>query len=265
MKRGVEHGNLGRFGHQFVQHVDAGVGRRVVKRRQLLAFGQVVARLGVDDDRAREILAARDDAVSDRIDLAQAAHRRFDVLHHHLEQLGQAFLHPLARDVVARLLEVGGKRHVHERRVGSHLLGDAFHERHLAVGLDQLAFERRAAGVHHQHEHRSPFPICAHRIVRSIFHCTSELVGSRRMPRGIGKAQRALTVGKARSIYNNPLMRIHLGIIRPFAGILISCVKIDALSQLASPQNERNRKACPAPPRILSADTPAWARASTLG
>ena len=156
MERRVEDGHLRRVRHVLAQHVDAGVGRRVVQRRQLLAQRELLARLVVDDGRLREVLAARHDAVADGVDLVEVADRRLDVISHHFEQLLQTLGNGLARHVVAHLLELGCERHVHACAFGAHFLGDALHERHLAVGFDELALKRRAAGVYDQYEHEVP-------------------------------------------------------------------------------------------------------------
>ena len=115
MKGGVEHGDLRRVRHHLAHHVDAGVCGRVVKRRQLLAGLEFGPRVIVDERGLAEVLAIRDDAISDGIDLVEAADGAAGSLHQYVQQLLEAFRHRKARHVIGGLGKVGCERDIHER------------------------------------------------------------------------------------------------------------------------------------------------------
>ena len=154
MESGVEDRDLRGVGHRFAHEVDAGIGGRVVERCELFADGKLFAHGLIDDDRAREVFATGHHAVADRIDLRKAADGRLGVVHQDIEQLSEAFLHGHISHVIGGLLEIGGERNVHECAWRANLFSKAFHQRYLAIGFDQLAFERRASCIHYEHAHR---------------------------------------------------------------------------------------------------------------
>ena len=150
---GVEDGYLRRVGHELVQHVDAGVGSRVVQRCQFLALIQVGARFLIDECSLGEVFAAGDDAVADGFDLTKATDGRLGVVGHDVEQLAQALGDRQVGNVVRDLLEIGGERDAHAGFVGADLLGQAFHAGIFALGFDKLRLEARRASVDDEYEH----------------------------------------------------------------------------------------------------------------
>ena len=156
VKCGVEDGDLWCVGHELAHHVDAGIGRWVVQRRQLLDARELFAHVIIDERRLAEVLASGYDAVADRIYLVEAADGTVGVLDEDVEQLGEALGNGKLGDVIGGLVEVRGKRDVHERLGRAYLLGKTPHERNLAVRFDELAFQAGASGIHDQYAHRHP-------------------------------------------------------------------------------------------------------------
>ena len=76
MKSGVEAGDIGHSRKQSHRCLDPGDRRRIVERRQLGEPFQALLDRGIELDRARELGAAVDDAVSDRVDFANVADER---------------------------------------------------------------------------------------------------------------------------------------------------------------------------------------------
>ena len=150
---GVEDGDLGRVRHERGHHVDAGVGWRVMQRRQLLAQLKLLAGRLVDDHGFGEVLAAGHDAVADGVDLREVADGALRIVDEHFQKLLQALGHGHVRHAIGGLLEIRREGHVHIGVGRTHLLGQALHERHLAVGLDELALQRRRARIHYQYAH----------------------------------------------------------------------------------------------------------------
>ena len=150
---GVEDGDLGRVRHERGHHVDAGVGRRVMQRRQLLAQLELLASRLVDDHGFGEVLAAGHDAVTDGVDLREIADGALRIVDEHFQKLLQALGHGHVRHAIGGLLEIRREGHVHIGVGRTHLLGQALHERHLAVGLDELTLQRRRTRIHNQYAH----------------------------------------------------------------------------------------------------------------
>ena len=153
VKGRVKDGDLGRAWHERGHHIDAGVSRRVVQRRQLLTQLKFLAGRPVDDDGLGEVLAAGHDAVADGVNLRKVADGTLRIVHQRFQKFLQALGYRHIRHMIGDLLEIGRKGHVHVSVGGSHLLGQALHERNLAVSLDKLALQRRRTRIHDQYAH----------------------------------------------------------------------------------------------------------------
>ena len=153
MEGRVEDGYLWSLWQQLTQQVDAGVGAGVVQRSELLAQGEFGARVVVDKGCLAEILAAGHDAVAHGVNGLEGLDGGARVAHHHVQQLAQAARNREALHRHGDFLKVGGERDVHESLRGADLLGQALHERSLAVGLDELGLEGGTACVYDEHEH----------------------------------------------------------------------------------------------------------------
>ena len=110
-----------------------------MQRRQLLAQLKLLASRLVDDHGLGEVLAAGHDAVADGVDLREVADGALRIVDEHFQKLLQALGHGHVRHAIGGLLEIRREGHVHIGVGRAHLLGQALHERHLAVGLDELA------------------------------------------------------------------------------------------------------------------------------
>ena len=153
MEGRVEYGYLRSLRQQLAQQVDAGVGAGVVQRGELLAQGELGAGVVVDKGRLAEILAAGHDAVAHGVNGVEGFDGGAGIAHHHVQQLAQATRNREAFHRHGDFLEVGGERDVHESLWGADLLGQALHERGLAVGLDELGLEGGTACVYDEYEH----------------------------------------------------------------------------------------------------------------
>ena len=149
----VEDGYLRSLGQQLAQQVDAGVGAGVVQRGELLAQGELGAGVVVDKGRLAEILAAGHDAVAHGVNGVEGFDGGAGAAYHHVQQLAQATRNREAFHRHGDFLKVGGERDVHEGLRCADLLGQALHERGLAVGLDELGLEGGTACVYDEYEH----------------------------------------------------------------------------------------------------------------
>ena len=136
--------------------VDAGVGAGVVQRGEFLAQGELGTGVVVDKGRLAEILAAGNDAVAHGVNGVEALDGGARAAHHHAQQLTQATRNREALHRHGEFLKVGGERDIHESLRGADLLGQALHERGLAVGLDELGLEGGTACVYDEYEHGGP-------------------------------------------------------------------------------------------------------------
>ena len=180
MEGGIEHGHLGRLGHDLLTGLDAHEIGGVVEGPQGDALLDGLDAGVVNDAALGEGHAAVEDAVAHSGDLVGGGDDALGGVHHDVQNRLDGLAVGGHGDVLLHVLAAGDL--VGQAAVDADALAQALGEDLAAVGLHELVLQRGTARVDNQNFHgvNSPYPFC-HCFVIFCFQPVSCVSGGRRV------------------------------------------------------------------------------------